>query len=97
MIGRPGIADVIRQATEEGQRQLQRVTISVPEAGKKLGIGRNAAYEAARRGEIPVIRLGKRIVVPTAAFEKMLAVRTKAQIVAAELERRLRADEPETI
>jgi excisionase family DNA binding protein len=92
-----GLADVTRQAKEQGQCQLERMTISVPEAGKKLGIGRNAAYEAAHRGEIPVIRLGKRLVVPTAAFEKMLAVRTKAQIVAAELERRLRADEPETI
>jgi excisionase family DNA binding protein len=81
--------DLIRQAKEQGQRQLQRMTISVPDAGKRLGIGRNAAYEAARRGEIPIIRLGKRMVVPVAAFERMLSVESKSQIVAAELVRRL--------
>jgi excisionase family DNA binding protein len=50
----------------------ERKTLTVPEAAKALGIGRNAGYEAARRGEIPTIRIGKRIVVPRAAFEQML-------------------------
>jgi excisionase family DNA binding protein len=49
-----------------------RLVITVPEAGKILGLGRNAAYEAARRGDIPVIRIGKLLRVPTAAFHKML-------------------------
>lgn len=48
------------------------LTISVPEAGKRLGIGRNAAYEAARRGDLPVLRFGKRLVVPLAALERKL-------------------------
>jgi excisionase family DNA binding protein len=47
-------------------------TISVPEAGKRLGIGRNAAYEAARRGELPVLKFGKRLVVPLAALARKL-------------------------
>lgn len=47
-------------------------TISVPEAGRRLGIGRNTAYEAARRGQIPTIRLGRLLRVPLAAFERML-------------------------
>jgi excisionase family DNA binding protein len=71
------------------------VTISVPEAGRRLGIGRNCAYDAARRGEIPIIRLGKRMVVPLTAFEAMLAVKSKQEIVAAELVRRLQHDGPE--
>jgi excisionase family DNA binding protein len=51
----------------------ERRTITVPEAGEMLGIGRNQAYEAAARGEIPVIRIGKkRMVVPLPAFERML-------------------------
>lgn len=50
----------------------ERLTLSVPEAAKKLGISRNAAYEAAQRGEIPSIRVGKRLLVPRSAFEKML-------------------------
>jgi len=49
-----------------------RVTMSVGEAGKRLGVGRNKAYEAARAGQIPTIRIGKRLLVPIAAFERML-------------------------
>jgi len=47
-------------------------TMSVPEAGKELGLSRNASYAAARRGEIPVLRFGKKLRVPTARFERML-------------------------
>jgi excisionase family DNA binding protein len=50
----------------------KRATYDVEEAGRVLGIGRSAAYEAVRRGEIPSIRLGKRVVVPRAALERML-------------------------
>lgn len=50
----------------------QRATITVPEAGELLGIGRDAAYAAANRGEIPVLRLGRRIVVPVPALLAML-------------------------
>jgi excisionase family DNA binding protein len=50
------------------QRPLEelagRTTISVSEAAQLLGIGRTAAYEAARRGELPTRRLGRRLVVP---------------------------------
>jgi excisionase family DNA binding protein len=48
-------------------------TISVPEAGRWLGMGRNAAYDAARRGDIPTIRIGKLIRVPIVALERLLA------------------------
>ena len=47
-------------------------TCTVPEAGKILGIGRNAAYDAAKTGELPTIRLGRRIVVPKAALKRLL-------------------------
>lgn len=51
----------------------QPLTISVPDAGRRyFGIGKNAAYQAARRGEIPTIRIGKRLLVPLAALERML-------------------------
>ena len=46
--------------------------LSVPEAGKLLGLGRDASYQAAKRGELPVLRFGKRLVVPRAALERML-------------------------
>ncbi len=47
-------------------------TYTVPEAAERLGIGRTAAYEAARAGQIPTIRIGKRILVPIAALEQLL-------------------------
>jgi excisionase family DNA binding protein len=56
----------------------QSLTISVPEAGRRLGIGRNHAYDCARRGELPVIRLGNKLVVPLAALERMLQGRITA-------------------
>jgi excisionase family DNA binding protein len=47
-------------------------TISVERAGRLLGVSRGSAYEAVRRGEIPSIRIGNRIVVPTAALVRLL-------------------------
>ncbi len=49
-----------------------RLTLSVPRAGQILGLGRAAAYEAAKRGEIPVITMGRRKLVPVRALEEML-------------------------
>jgi excisionase family DNA binding protein len=51
----------------------RRRTRSVPEAGKVLGISRGAAYAAAKAGTLPTIRIGKRILVPNDALEKLLA------------------------
>ena len=45
-----------------------RATITVEEAATLLGIGRSAAYEAARRGQLPTRRLGKRLRVPVPAL-----------------------------
>jgi hypothetical protein len=48
-------------------------TMSVADAGRKyFNIGRNAAYTAAKNGEIPTIRIGHRIVAVIPAIEKML-------------------------
>jgi excisionase family DNA binding protein len=49
------------------------LTLSVPEAGQLAGIGKNASYAAARRGEIPVIKLGGKYRVPAAKWRRMLA------------------------
>jgi excisionase family DNA binding protein len=52
--------------------QLQRLTLTVEEAGDLLGISRALAYEMARTGQLPTLRFGKRIVVPKKAIETML-------------------------
>jgi hypothetical protein len=48
-------------------------TLTVPDAGRiYFGLGRNAAYAAAARGDIPTIRIGRLLKVPIAAIEKKL-------------------------
>jgi excisionase family DNA binding protein len=50
-----------------------KLTLSVNEASRKLGISRNSLYEGIKRGEVPCIRIGKRILIPIAALEKKLS------------------------
>jgi len=58
---------------EASRRAAQRrMTLTVEETAKRLGIGRNQAYEAIKRGELPAIRIGKRLLVPEAALDRML-------------------------
>ena len=52
---------------------MTKLTYSIPEAAKILGIGRSAAYEGARTGDIPTIRIGNRILVPKAALDRKLS------------------------
>jgi hypothetical protein len=48
-------------------------TISVPAAGKLyFGLGRNGSYAAAKRGEIPVIKVGARLRAVVIALERKL-------------------------
>lgn len=54
------------------KKVLAKPTTSVPEAGRALGLSRNASYEAAARGEIQTLRFGRRIVIPTAWLEGVL-------------------------
>lgn len=49
-------------------------TMTVEDAGRLLGISRRAAYRAAAAGHLPVIRLGRRILVPTARLHQMLGI-----------------------
>ena len=49
------------------------LTISVPEAGRKyFGLSRNGSYDAAARGELPTIKIGRLLRVPVRALERML-------------------------
>jgi excisionase family DNA binding protein len=57
---------------------MQRQTYTVFEAAKVLGIGRGAAYEAARTGTLPTIRVGRRILVPRANLERLLGLERHA-------------------
>jgi excisionase family DNA binding protein len=62
-----------------GEHEL---TISVPAAGRRLGIGKNLSYAAARRGELPVLRFGRKLRVPLAALDRLLAATgSKAEVM----------------
>ena len=58
--------------------EIKPKAISVQEAGRLLGISKNSAYTAAQDGVIPTIRIGRRLVVPMAALDKMLSGDDKA-------------------
>lgn len=53
---------------------MKRRTLTVAEAAACLGVSRNTAYEAIRRGTVPSIRLGRRILIPTQALEALLSI-----------------------
>lgn len=50
----------------------RRATVSVEQAGEILGISRSSAFQAVTNGELPVIRIGRRLLVPRSALEKLL-------------------------
>jgi hypothetical protein len=57
----------------DSKSDCECLTMSVPAAGKRyFGLGRNAAYAAAERGEIPTVRIGRLLRVPVRAVERML-------------------------
>jgi hypothetical protein len=51
--------------------------VTVEGAGKLLGLGRHAAYNAARLKQIPTIRLGRKLMVPVAGLWKLLGMDPK--------------------
>ena len=49
-----------------------KLTLTVDELGKKLGICRLGAYELVRRSDFPAIRVNRRILIPIAGLERWL-------------------------
>ena len=50
----------------------ERLTLTIEETAKLLGIGRQLAYDRVKTGQIPVIKIGRRLLVPKKALEKLL-------------------------
>ena len=61
-----------------------KLTYTVTEVAELLGISRSSAYECVRRGEIPSLTLGRRVVVPRRALEALLDVPEPAEPVRSE-------------
>lgn len=65
--------------TDETQNAAPaRLTWTVEEAADLLGISRPSGYEGVRTGAIPSVRIGRRILVPRAALEQLLATAVAA-------------------
>lgn len=59
---------------------LERLTYTVTEVAELLGISRTSAYECVRRGEIPAVTLGHRLVISRVAIERLLASPTNTPV-----------------
>lgn len=52
----------------------QQPTLTIDETARILGISRSTAYEAAKAGTLPTLRLGRRLVVPVTRLRHMLGL-----------------------
>lgn len=51
---------------------MPKLTLTVEEAAKALGIGRSLAYKMARDGRLPTVRMGRRLLVPISRLDDLL-------------------------
>jgi excisionase family DNA binding protein len=71
----PGLNSITTEASREEPvhwGQPKRLAVSVDEASQLLGISKWLGYELVAQGKLPALRLGRRLVVPLAALERML-------------------------
>lgn len=72
--------DAIRTVVDEAlgrqgiPKSEDQPLLRIPEAGAFLNLGRAASYDAARRGDFPTLRVGRRLFVPTAKFRALLGL-----------------------
>ena len=55
--------EVMSNLIEAPSAPPERATITVPEAATMLGLSESATYEAVTRGEIPAVRIGRRVLI----------------------------------
>jgi excisionase family DNA binding protein len=56
----------------------ERQTYTIEQAAKIIGVSRNTGYDAAKSGQLPTIKVGRRLLVPRVALERMLATAAPA-------------------
>jgi excisionase family DNA binding protein len=62
---------------------MEPATLTVPEAGRLLGVSRNTAYAAAARGDLPVVRVGRRVLIPRQRLLDMLGAASEVPAASA--------------
>jgi excisionase family DNA binding protein len=68
----PGSASPMPNHVETDLDAGGRVTRTVPEAAQLLGLSESATYEAVGRGQIPAVKIGRRVLVKRDALLAML-------------------------
>lgn len=58
--------------------ETERLTVTVEEAAELLGISRAFAYLLVARKEVPSLRLGRRVLIPRRALDRLLNVEPSA-------------------
>ena len=58
--------------SDQEHSSAEALTLTIPETARLLGISLSKAYEAARLGQIPTIRLGTRVLVSRRRLEEMV-------------------------
>jgi len=51
---------------------VDKKTLSIQELSEVLNIGRTTAYEAVRSGQVPSVKVGRRLLIPIAALDRFL-------------------------
>jgi hypothetical protein len=69
---------LLATANGEFPDPLTTPVLSVEAAGKLLGLGRHAAYNAAKLKQLPTIRLGRKLMVPVAALRQLVGIDPKS-------------------
>jgi hypothetical protein len=64
---KPELSDGVQEPKTSTSEPL---VMSVPDAGRELDLGVSSSYAAAARGEIPTIRIGRRLLVPIKKFRR---------------------------
>ena len=72
MIPMPIFAKAPSKKIAEPPPPIQRGTYTLDEVAVLIGMSRNAVYTAAKKGELPVFRVGKRILMSRTAFARWL-------------------------
>ncbi len=63
--------DTPAPAPRQADRRNIPLLVSVPEAARLLGIGTTFGWTLVRSGQMPTIKLGRRVLVPRAAVEQL--------------------------
>ncbi|WP_406238523.1 helix-turn-helix domain-containing protein [Nocardia sp. NBC_01009] len=68
--------DGMKASAEDAlERLLNEPTVSVPDTARLLGVGKSTVYTAVKSGEVPAIRVGSRVRIPSRWVRKVLQLR----------------------